>query len=129
VAVHRDREVAPDRLAHGPDERGELPRLRVPDGVGDVEGLCACLDGNAERANEELAVGARRILGRELDAIAGLARPAHGRVDAREALVAGKAELALEMDVGGREEHVERRALRRRERPRGGVDVAFDRAG
>jgi hypothetical protein len=73
VAVHAQRDAA---LADGRDtplELGdpvpEVVRERVADGVGDVDGRRTGLDGRRDDVDEELEVGARRVLRRELDVV------------------------------------------------------------
>src|SRR5207249_4182971 len=73
--------------------------------------------------------GSRRVLGRELDLVGELGRSCDGRGDAREAVGSRDAELALEMTVARRDEDVNARAKRARQRLRGCLDVGPVRAG
>ena len=112
-----------ERRAHREHERRELLRLRVPDGVGDVHRSCAGRRGGLVRGVQEVDVGSRRVLGGELDLVDELGRACDGGGDAREAVGPRDAKLALEMTIARRDEHVDPRAKRTRERLRGGFDV------
>ena len=110
VAVDGDRGLAADEVHDPPDERPELGRDRVADGVGDVDRGRAGLDDRLVDLQEVVGVGARGILGGELDLgvaaqlLAAVADPAD-RLG--EGLFAGQLELVLEVDVAGRDEDVQ----------------------
>ena len=125
VAVHRERDTLEraERRTHREHERGELLRLRVPDGVGDVHRTCAGRRCGLVGGVQEVDVGARGVLGRELDLVGKLGRACDGRGDARQAVGPRDAELALEMTIARRDEHMDARAKRTRERLRGCFDV------
>src|SRR2546428_6296820 len=129
VTVHRNGDPGGQRSAYRANARGELAGLRVPDGVGDVHRGGPGLDGDLVRAAQEVHIGTRGVLGRELDTVAARPRAAHRDVGAAQALVARDAELAIEVDVGRRDEDVERRGLRGGKGAAGDVDVLVDRAG
>ena len=67
VAVDADRRVAADEVDDAPDERPELGRDRVADGVGDVDRRRAGLDDGLVDLEQEVDVGPRGVLGAELD--------------------------------------------------------------
>ena len=81
VAVDADRRVAADEVDDPADERPELRRDRVADGVRDVDRRGAGLDDGLVDLEEEVGVGPRRVLGAELDLgvgaerLAAVARP------------------------------------------------------
>ena len=64
-------------LAQVAEELGELIRHGVAHGVGDVHGGGAGLDGRLDHLGQELELGARGVLGRELHVLAELARELH----------------------------------------------------
>ena len=114
VAVDADDGAAADAVDDRGDERPELGRDGVADGVGDVDRGGAGIDDRLVDAQQELRVGARGILGAELDLgvraerLAAVADPLHGR---RQRLLAGDAQLVLEVDVAGGDEDVQVRPL------------------
>ena len=67
MAVDADRRVAADEIDDPPDERAELGRDRVADGVRDVDRRRAGVDDRLVDLEQEVDVGPRRVLGRELD--------------------------------------------------------------
>ena len=84
VAVDADRRLAADEVDDPPDERAELGRDRVADGVRDVDGRRAGLDDGLVDLEQEVGVGAGGVLGAELDLgvaaerLAAVADPADG---------------------------------------------------
>jgi hypothetical protein len=68
-------------------------------------------------------------LGRPFHIVGEAARPANAIADALERLVAGDAELGLQVQVGGREEDVDAPALGAAERFAGQVDVPLHASG
>ena len=92
------------------DQRPELGRDGVADGVGDVDRRRAGLDDRLVDLEQVVEVGARGVLGRELDLgvapelLAPVADPADRLGERRLAI---DPELVLEVDVAGRDEHVE----------------------
>ena len=96
------------------DQRPELGRDGVADGVGDVDRRGAGLDDGLVDLEQVVEVGPRGVLGGELDLgvaselLAPVADPADGLGERR---VAVDPELVLEVDVAGRDEHVEMRPL------------------
>ena len=85
----------------------------VADGVGDVDRGRAGVDDRLVDSQQELRVGARGVLGGELDRRrpSALRRSATHSTAGGEHLLAGGAELVLEVDVAGGDEDVEARAL------------------
>ena len=115
VAVDADRRVRADEVDDPPDERAELGRDRVADGVRDVDRRGAGLDDRLVDLEQEVGVGARGVLGartrsrrRGPSCLAAVADPAD-RLGER--LVAVDPELVLEVDVARRDEDVEVRPL------------------
>ena len=81
------------------------------------------LDHRFDDAAEEIEVAARGVLGRELHVEGVLARVAD-RLDRRlEALLAGHAQLGLEVQIGGGDERVNAALRRRLDRPRGPLEI------
>ena len=105
---------APTRSTTFPTRTPELGRDGVADGVGDVDGRRAGLDDRLVDLQQEVEVGPRGVLGGELDLgvapelLAPVADPADGFGERRLAV---DPELVLEVDVAGRDEHVEVRPL------------------
>ena len=121
------RRVAADELDDPPDERPELGRDRVADGVRDVDRGRAGLDDRLVDLHEVVDVGARGVLGGELDlGVAAERLAAVGDPLARlgQGLVAVDAELVLEVDVARGDEHVEVRPLGDPDRLHGPLRVA-----
>ena len=98
---------------------------RVADGVWDVEGGCAGLDGDGEHLDQESRVAAPAILRAEFDVGAEAARIVHHVADSLQHLVARHAQLVLHVDVAGRQEGVDARAHRSLDRFPGLVDVVL----
>ena len=115
-------------LEHLLEQARVLDRRRVADGVGQVDDRGAGPDGGGAHLGEEAAIGARRVLGRELD----LVRAGRGVLDrpgdALQHLVGLEAELALHVDRARRDEDVQARARRVAQRLDRGVDVIRGRA-
>ena len=119
--------VAADEVDDAADERAELGRDRVADGVRDVDGRGARLDDGLVDLEQERLLGPRRVLGRELDlgvAAQRLARPARPTCGVGERLLARHLELVLEVDVAGGDEQVEVRPLGDPDRLDGALRVA-----
>ena len=114
VAVDGDDGGIADPVLDPADERPELGRDRVAHGVRDVERRGAGLGDGLVDVEQEVVLGARRVLGRELDlgvAAQRLAGPLHPAHRFGEGLLAADAQLVLEVDVARRDEQVEVRAL------------------
>jgi hypothetical protein len=109
VAVGREHYVVDFRDAgfDQAEDRGVLLRGGVADRVGDVDGGGPGLDGDGDHLEEELRVGAGAVLGGELDVVGEGAGEADRLGGLVESLVAGEAELVLEMEVGGGEDDVD----------------------
>ena len=116
-------------LAEGPDHAGVLGGRGVADGVGDVHGGRARLDGGLDDVAEEVGLGPGGVLGAELDVGAdgpGAADALDGPLDD---LLAGHLQLVLAVDRRGGQEDVDPRLLGVLERLPGAVDVAVVAAG
>ena len=114
VAVDADRGVAADPVHDPADEGTELGRDRVAHGVRDVDRGGTGLHDGLVHVEQERVLGARGVLGGELDlrvAAERLAGPAHPAARLGEGLLAGDAQLVLEVDVAGGDEQVQVRAL------------------
>ena len=127
VAVDGDHGAVADPVLDPADERAELGGDRVADGVRDVERRGAGLGHGLVDVEQEVVLGPRGVLGRELDLgvaaqrLAGPLDPADGLATG---LVAVDPELVLEVDVAGRDEQVEVRPLRDADRLDGALGVA-----
>src|SRR5262249_36829142 len=100
---------AVDALDAAADHRDQFAEFRgygVADGVGDVESGCADFDYGVEDPAEEIGIGAGGVFGREFDVIAKRFCQTNGFAGLRDALLTGDAQLVLQVDVGGCEEHV-----------------------
>ena len=130
VAVDGDHDLR--EIRHEAVELAEhvriLVRHRVPDRVGDVDRRRALLDRRLHDLGHELHVGAASVLGRELDVVAVLLGVRDGRARLSDDVLARGHELALDVDVGGRDEGVDARPLGVLDRVPGGVDVGRRRA-
>jgi hypothetical protein len=82
---------------------------RVTDGVGHVDRGRAGFDHGFDHFTQELGLGARGILGRELDVLAQAARVLHAFDGGVDDLLFSHVELVLAMDRAGGEEHVDAR--------------------
>src|SRR5439155_6044502 len=110
------------------DDGGEVRRHRVPDGVGDVDGRGARLDGTLHHLDEEVRLRARRVLGGELHVVAALARVLDGAGSDADHLRLRHPQLVLAVDRAGGEEDVDPRPGRGRQRLEDGIDVRPGRA-
>ncbi len=86
---------------------GVLLGRGVADGVGDVDGGGAGLDGDGDDLDEEVGVGAGGVFGGELDVVGEGAGEANGLGGLVKSLGAGDLQLGLEVQVGGGEEGVD----------------------
>ena len=106
--------LEPTRLDDPLDEHAELGRDRVADGVRDVDRGGARVDDRLVDLHQEVRIGARGVLGGELDLgvatelLAPVTDPADGLGERRLAV---DPQLVLEVDVAGRDEDVEVRPL------------------
>ena len=89
------------------EDRGVLLRSGEANGVGDVDGGGPGLDGDGDHLEKELGVGSRAVFSGELDVFGEGAGEADRLGGLIEGLVAGDAELVLEMEVGGGEDEVD----------------------
>ncbi len=95
----------------------------VADGVGQVDGGGAGLDDRFDDAAEEIEVAARGVLGRELHVEGVMPGETDGVDRGLEALLAGDAQLRLQVQIGGGDERVHAALRRRLERPDGLLEV------
>jgi hypothetical protein len=112
------------------DERAVFVRRGVADGVGDIDRGRAGFDDGLRHLSQELRLGARGVLGRELDVLAVAERALDAFHGAFENLALRHLEFELAMDGARGEEHVNARAVARGFHGFGGaVDVLIDAAG
>ena len=125
VAMHRQphRLDAAHVLPQVAEQFAELVRHRVADRVGNVDGGGAGLDGGLDHARQEIQLGARGVLGRELHVVAVLAGDLHGLDGAAHDLVLRHVQLVLAVDRAGGEEHVQAMPRRGLQRLGGLLDV------
>ena len=127
VVVAVDGQLDPAQLRHQLVEAvqvaGVLLRGRVPDRVGDVDHGRALGDRDRADLGRELDLRPGRVHRRELDVLAVGLRQRHGGLCLPLDVVAGALQLVLDVDVGGRDERVDPRALGVLDRPPGGVDI------
>ena len=132
VAVDADRGLTADEVHDPPGQRPELGRDRVADGVRDVDGRGAGFDDGLVDLQQVVDVGARRVLGAELDLgvaaelLAAVADPADRLGEGRVAI---DPQLVLEVDVARGDEHVEMRPVRDLDRLDRPLRVAVAAAG
>jgi hypothetical protein len=105
------------------EDEVDLVWERVAHRVGNVDRARARLDRGRHHLRQEIEIGARRVLGAELDVVAVAEREPHGLARLIDALLARDAQLLLQVDVGRRNEHVDARALGRLQGSSGGLDV------
>ena len=120
---------AGDARANSAEDGGVFVGRGVADGVGDVDGGGAGLDGDCDHLDEEVGVGAGGVFGGELDVVGEGAGEADGLGGLVERLVAGDLELGFEMEVGGGEEDVDAVAGGGLDGAGGGFDVLALAAG
>ena len=104
-------------------------RRGVADGVGHVDGGGAGFDGHADHFDQEVAIGAGRVFGREFDVVDKGAGQAHGFGRLVERLLAAHLELVLEVQIARGEEDVDARAVGKLKGACGHLDVFFFGAG
>ena len=101
MAVGRENNLFGTRhaLANYLKQRPILSWRRVADGVRQVDGGRACLDRHRDHADQEIVIGAGRVLGRKFDVVdVAVGQRDHLR-DAVDCLFASHLELVLEVDV------------------------------
>ena len=116
-------------LAQRFDQRAELPRHRVADGVGNVDRRRTRGDRRLQQPAQEVGLGAPRILRRELDVVRVFARPADCLDRLLEHLVGRHPQLHLHVDRRARDERVDAHRLRGSQRVTGATDVVLVRTG
>src|SRR6516162_5695498 len=114
---------AGDGLLQVPENRGILIGNRIPHGIGDVHGGGAGFDGAFDHFGEEIKLGARGILRRELDVVAIFLGPRNALDGPANNFFLGHAQLELAMNRAGGQEDVNARLVRRPHRFPGPVDV------
>ena len=131
VAVRRpdDAVGAVGVLHQVPEQVGVLDRHVVADRVGDVQGGGALGDGQRENLDHEVRVGAAAVLGAELDVVAERPGVRDHVADLAQYLLAGHAQLALHVQVRGRDEGVDPRLCGIADPLPGLVDVLAPAAG
>ena len=127
VAVDGEDDVAQagDELVEPLQERGELVRHRVADGVGDVDRGRTLLEGDRAHLGGELDLRARGIHRRELDVLAQRAGVGDGRARLTEHVRARALQLVDDVDVRRGDEGVDPRSLRVAHRVPRRVDAAI----
>ena len=111
-------------LLNGAEHLEVLVGRRVADGIGQVDGRGAALDGGLDAAAQVVDVGARRVLGRPFDVVAPVARARDLEADHVEDLVLGLLQLVLDVHGAGGQEGVDARPLGALDRLAAAVDVA-----
>ncbi len=124
--------LGPDEVDGPPDERTELGRDRVADGVGQVDRGRASLDDRGNDLHQVVGVAPGRVhrtelqLGVAAKLLTSVSDPADGL---GQRLVAGHPDLVPEVDLAGRDEDVEVRPLGHAQRLDGSLWVAVPAAG
>ena len=120
MAVDREGDAAKLRaqFLDAADEGAVLLGQGVADRVRQVDRGRAGPDRLAADEREELELGARRVLGRELDLVGALGRVAHRPSDAFENLAGLELELALHVHGARRDEDMDPGAASHRRAPR-----------
>ena len=131
VAVRGERDpaelgTAPPRLG---EERRVLVRQAVPDGVGKIDHGRARLDRDPADTRDERAIGASRVLARELDLVGALGGVRDRPPRLLDHLRGLEPELLLHVQRARRDENVDPGAARIRERLAGRVEVVTDGSG
>ena len=107
VAVGGGHVVARDLAPHVLDQRPEVPRDPVADGVGDVERGGAGLHRRPQHRDHEVERRAGGVLRAELDVVGVLAGPRHTGPRLGQHLLLGHVEHVLHVARTGRDEHVD----------------------
>ncbi len=116
-------------LAHHLEQRVVFLRHRVADGVGDVDGGRAGLDGGLDAAAQEVVLGAGAVLARPLDVVGVVAGAGDGRDHEPVDLLGLHLQLPLHVHRRGGDEGVDAPAPRRPDRLAAAVDVLLAGAG
>ena len=94
-------------LAQVAKELGKLVRHGVADRIRDVDGGGTGVDHGFDHLREELELGARSVLRRELDVLAKVTRHLHALDGAADDLVLGHVQLVLTVDGAGGEKDMD----------------------
>ncbi len=131
VAVRRPDHLVAARnlLAQTLDQGVVLLGHGVADGVGNVNGGGALLDGQLAAAIEHVPLGAGGVLGAPLDVVGVLAGARHTGADGLDHLLGIHLQLPLAMHGAGGDERVDARLLGEFHGLAGAVDVGEARAG
>ncbi len=131
VAVHRERDLGERRAALVELQQVplELVRHRVADGVRDVDGGRALVDGRRDDLRHVGDVAARRVLAGEFDVVAERSRQPHRVGRGGEHLRPVHLELPLQVDVARGDERVDARLRGVADGIPAGGDVLLVRAG
>ena len=121
--MHADNGAAGDRGGDAGDELTVFLRHGVAHRVGQIDGTRSGVDHGQGDLLEVIIIGARGVLGGELDVLDVAAGQRHRRAGLVENLLAGFFELVLKMDVAGGNEGVNARAARRFERGGGAFHI------
>ena len=114
-----------DALAHGPEQPGVLRRRRVAHRIRQVDCGGSLRDRDRDDLAEKVQVAAGRVLGGEFDVSRVAAGAADGGASPFDARRAVDTQLLLEMEIRGRDEHVDALAQCRAQRLGSRVDVAI----
>ena len=111
VAVDRQYDLVDvgDVVLEVPDQRRELTRYGVTDGIGDVDRRCPRLDRRFDDLGEEPRLGARGVFGRELDVVAEVTCPRYFVTRAADDLALCHSQLVLAVDLAGGQKDVDAR--------------------
>ena len=117
-------------LGHQALEDGaDLVRLGIADRVRHVQHVGAMSGGAAHRLDQEIRLGAQRVLGRKLDLVERAGGVLQAALDGLQHVEARHAQLGFAVDRAGGDEDVQPLATRRFECDRGRVDIRLGGAG
>ena len=132
VAMDAHRGGRADQVHHALHQGPELGRNRIADGVRDIDRGRTGLHDRLVDLEQEVGIGPRRVLGRELDLgiatqlLTSVADPAHGFGQGGGPV---DPQLVLEVDIAGRDEHVEMGPFGDLDRLDGALRIAVPAAG
>ncbi len=89
------------------NELTELMGQSITDGVGDVNGRCAGINGGFKNLAKEIWLASRCIFGAELNIVGVIPRPLDSVYRRLNDLLAGHPEFVLHVDIAGRYESVD----------------------
>ncbi len=131
VAVDRDDGLVDvgHPVEQGVDDAGEFGRHRVADGIRNIDGAGARLDGGLHHAAEVIDGGAARILAGELHIVGVAQRMLDGAGAHLKHILEALFQLALDMDGGGGDEGVDAKGVGNPQGLTGGIDILGQGAG